>query len=551
ATEMLTGEGRKQSRELSAVLRDIEKEVAKRMFTPAATELRVQTWVMTYAVEALANAEKLLIIADTEEARAALNKELEGHDAQFDKVLARIASLAETPEEKRLVGELRRRVTSYHEVHRKGRELANADTGTKAIEVMRTKGLPALLAAGAIAERTAVAANKELAREQHESHTQFVSTRSLLMMILGGSLLFGVILSIWTVRYISRSLRDAGELAHAVANGDLTRTIAVKNTDEIGTMIATLNQMVENVRRVARNVTAASTNVASGSEELAATSHQVAQGAAEQSAAVEQSTAAMEEMAASVQQNADNASQTDKLASKSAVDAQQSGQAVSETVTAMKNIAEKISIIEEIARKTDLLALNAAVEAARAGDHGKGFAVVASEVRKLAERSALAAAEISQLSKSGVVLAEGAGAMLLRLVPDIRKTAELVQEVSSASREQNTGVDQTNRALQDLDKVTQQNAAAAEQMAATANELSSQAQQLQTAVAFFKIGNGEQTIRPTTSTKAPQMPRAISVKIPRIKLADKPAKPAKGIKLDLGASDDDHLFERHAGHGDA
>jgi methyl-accepting chemotaxis protein len=202
-----------------------------------------------------------------------------------------------------------------------------------------------------------------------------------------------------------------------------------------------------------------------------------------------------------VQQNDDNARQTDKIASKAADDARLSGDAVVRTVTAMKQVAEKIDIIEEIARKTDLLALNAAVEAARAGEHGKGFAVVASEVRKLAERSQTAAAEISRLTTGGVQTAESAGDLLAKLVPDIQKTAELVREIAAASAEQNTGANQINKAIQQLDQVIQQNAAASEEMSSTAQELSSQAELLQTAMAFFKTGD-EHPLRRQQSKKA-------------------------------------------------
>jgi methyl-accepting chemotaxis protein len=194
-------------------------------------------------------------------------------------------------------------------------------------------------------------------------------------------------------------------------------------------------------------------------------------------------------MGSSTQQNADNARQTEKIASKAAEDAKLGGESVAQTVAAMKEIAEKITIIEEIARKTDLLALNAAVEAARAGEHGKGFAVVASEVRKLAERSQAAAADINKLTLSGVNVAQNAGDMLLKLVPDIRKTAELVQEIAAASVEQNSGAVQVNKAVQQLDQVIQQNASASEEVAAAAEELSSQAQQLQAAIAFFKVNS--------------------------------------------------------------
>ena len=194
----------------------------------------------------------------------------------------------------------------------------------------------------------------------------------------------------------------------------------------------------------------------------------------------------MEEMVSNIKQNADNAQQTDKIANKSAKDAQESGQSVMEAVAAMKEIASKISIIEEIARQTNLLALNAAIEAARAGEHGKGFAVVAAEVRKLAERSQKAAGEINQLSTKTLNVSEKSGEMLNKLVPDIQRTAELVQEITAASKEQDTGAEQINKALQQLEQVIQQNASAAEEMASTTEELTGQSEQLVSALGFFK-----------------------------------------------------------------
>jgi methyl-accepting chemotaxis protein len=239
----------------------------------------------------------------------------------------------------------------------------------------------------------------------------------------------------------------------------------------------------------------------------------MSQGASEQASAAEEASASMEQMAANIKQNADNAAQTAKIARQSANDAQASGEAVNRAVSAMQTIAEKIGIVQEIARQTDLLALNAAVEAARAGEHGKGFAVVASEVRKLAERSQTAAAEIGTMSSETVKAAREAGDMLSRLVPDIKKTAELVAEISAACREQDIGGDQINQAIQQLDKVTQLNASASEEMSATSEELAAQSEQLQASIAYFRIdaaANGRRPVRApkpeSVDTASPERP---------------------------------------------
>jgi methyl-accepting chemotaxis protein len=252
--------------------------------------------------------------------------------------------------------------------------------------------------------------------------------------------------------------------------------------------------MLGSLRGIVAEVDAAAASLAAGSEELSGSATSVSDGTSEQSASAQETTSSMEQMSASIQQNVDNARETDRIASKAAADAKTSGESVARTVTAIHQIASRIGAIEEIARKTDLLALNAAVEAARAGEHGKGFAVVASEVRKLAERSQVAAGEIAQLTTECVTVAEGAGKLLDRLVPDIRKTAELVQDIAAACGEQATGANQVSRAMQQLDSTIQANAAAAEQLASTAEELSGQAVQLQDAVGFFRLAAARRPI---------------------------------------------------------
>ncbi|MGY2052869.1 methyl-accepting chemotaxis protein, partial [Methylobacterium sp. JK268] len=324
----------------------------------------------------------------------------------------------------------------------------------------------------------------------NDTQAAYESSRTIVVAVVAAAVVTGLAMALWIALSISRGLGRAVAATTRVAEGDLTQDVAVSGRDEIADLMLAVRGMTVKLREVVGQVVVAAGNVSSGSQELSSSAEQLSQGSTEQASSTEEASASMEEMAANVKQNADNAGQTETIARQSAKDAEASGAAVGRAVDAMQTIAQKITIVQEIARQTDLLALNAAVEAARAGEHGRGFAVVASEVRKLAERSQAAAAEIGTLSSETVKAAQEAGSMLGRLVPDIRRTAQLVEEISAACREQDAGSAQINAAIQQLDKVTQQNASASEEVSATSEELAAQAERLQGTIAYFRIGEG-------------------------------------------------------------
>ena len=330
----------------------------------------------------------------------------------------------------------------------------------------------------------ALSTDAESARTVAARTTWFFVILSLAVVIL--ALVVAFLLTRSILSQVGGEPNEVMEAAGQFASGDIQQVARHRDRAKSGIYQAMV-ELGERLEDVVGEIQLATTNVLEGSQKMSVASQQLSEGATEQAASAEEVSASMEEMSSNISQNSDNAAQTEKISQKAAQNAEEGGQAVNQTVEAMQQIAEKIQIIDEIARNTNLLALNAAIEAARAGEHGKGFAVVASEVRKLAERSQVAAGEIAELSKNSVAVAEQAGKTINGIIPDIRKTAELVQEISAASTEQNSGSEQINQALMQLDQVVQQNASASEEMASMSEELSSQAEQLQTTMAFFKI----------------------------------------------------------------
>jgi methyl-accepting chemotaxis protein len=490
------------------------------------------------------------VLFNDKDKMAAVEKALDEASAELRAVEAKYQKLITSPEEQKLYEKFQTSWSAYVEMHQRVIALSRALKKQEASElngeakklfgdVMDILNQDIELNAKGAAEATVRAAEV------------YKTARALIAMALVLGVAVGGILALVVGRMIGRALRAGIDVAERLGKGDLTIKVESTSKDEAGQLLKALGEMAKKLSAIVSEVKASANNVAAGAEELSQSAQQQSQGATEQASSIEEISSSMEEMSSNVKQNAENAMQTEKIALKAASDAKEGGDAVVRTVDAMKQIALKISIIEEIARQTNLLALNAAIEAARAGEHGKGFAVVASEVRKLAERSQKAAGEITELSGTSVGVAERAGELLSKILPDVQRTAELVQEITAASREQDSGATQINKALQQLDQVIQQNASGSEETSSTSEELASQATQMQSAIAFFHVEERdlENAVLPVVKRKVQASVKS-GPRAAHLSLSAHPSHKAgnrKGAVLDMATDVADAGFEEFSG----
>jgi methyl-accepting chemotaxis protein len=366
---------------------------------------------------------------------------------------------------------------------------ANLEGIREAEDILHKETQPNLQKLGVLFNKAIEDSKNYILTDEHML-TGAKSTQMVVLLLGIIAIIVAIVLTIGITKVMVAPIKKAVGFAQEMADGNLMANISCSTNDEMGQLCDALSDMSGKLRGIVKEIIEGADNITAASMEMSSTSQTVSQGASEQASATEEVSASMEQMTANIQQNADNSKQTESIATKAVVSIKEGTESTNIAVNSMKEIADKIKIINDIAFQTNILALNAAVEAARAGEHGKGFAVVAAEVRKLAERSKIAADEINVLSNSGVKISEKAGIQLAILVPEIEKTSDLIREINASSNEQNSGAEQINNAIQQLSQVTQQNAAASEQLASSSEELASQAEQLKELIGYFKVDDG-------------------------------------------------------------
>ncbi|GAK57385.1 methyl-accepting chemotaxis sensory transducer [Candidatus Vecturithrix granuli] len=463
----------------------------------ASTKAMLSANIMQNVV-AVYQQEKSLILESTVEAMDKHAESINAFKTKIENLLATFGQLVTTEEEHAKLEKFQSVLREFFDMNTQVISISRENTNTRAFRLSTDKGDELAQKCRQLIEQIVAQNDAAMQHDKHTSNSDYVNARNLLLILLGGAIVIGAILAILIISSILNQLgaepRKAAELIKQVAEGDLTVKFGMEGQTVKG-LFATMEGMIKQLNAMVTGVQNVAENVAMGSQSLSTNVQEMSQGANAQATAAEEVSASIEEMAANIRQNADNAQQTEKIARKVAEHANEGGKAAQEAVVSMREIAKKIKIVEEIAGQTNLLALNATIEAARAQEYGKGFAVVASEVRALAELSRTAATEINALANSGVVVAERAGDIMSKLVPDVQKTADLVQEISAASHEQNSGAEQINRAVQQLDQIIQQNVAVSEQMSAMAEELASQAEQLQQMMKFFHVDDSSQLVK--------------------------------------------------------
>lgn len=523
---------------INSMVEMLDEQIASANSTAAvkslATKQTLAAQISRNLVE-IQRGEKNIILATTQDDMDAFADAIENIEVNLTEQIRQLTLLASNSEQNAL-NRFQQQFETYYELHSQVRNLSRENGNARAFALSAEEGRALLDEAEGLLADIVNINDAALETDKNLSDATYASARTQLIVALVISLVVAVAIALTVIKRVN----VVSKITQQIGDGDLTANFDNNSPDS--DIYGVLRTMNANLKSIVGEVIEASSNVAAGSTQSSATGQQIAQGATEQAASLEEISSSMEEMASNIAHSADNAQQTEQIARKASTDAEQTGAAVNEAVEAMKDIADKIGIIEEISRQTNLLALNAAIEAARAGEHGKGFTVVAAEVRKLAERSQKAAAEIVTRAKGSLEVSEQAGTMLSQLVPDIQRTSDLVQEISASSREQDAGAAEINKALQQLDQTVQQSAAAAEEMASTSEELSAQADQLNATILYFKLDKrgGTRNAGSTTgggNSSPPSRTKRQS------NVAKKPEATNGGVDIDL--SDDKTEFVRY------